>query len=125
MVLGATEGIGVANLARRMLNMSQEIGEDSGRMLVLVGDSSAAIAIVQKKGSNKKIRHVEVRAMFLQQLIRMSGVLVEKVHGTRNWSDMMTKHGKWSDEHYHFVGLSVEGNSNQSNSCEDVYEQTW
>ena len=81
-VRAATEGIGLTQLAQSWgLAMS-------ARILV---DSSAALAVVSRKG-NGKLRHVRVGHLWVQELAAREEVAFAKVRGTENPADLCTKH---------------------------------
>ena len=82
-----------------------EVGDTDKTLFILAGHSTAAIAISRKKGINKRNRHIEVRAMWLQHLIRTPGVSLQKVLGKRNWSDVLTKVDDWSMDHLYYLGI--------------------
>ena len=76
------EGIGMAQLM-----------EGFGRTVnveILV-DSSAALAIVGRRG-NGKLRHVRVSELWIQEVASDGDLKYKKVAGTENPADMMTKH---------------------------------
>ena len=81
MVKGTLEGIGLQSLAR-----------DRGWELELrlFVDSSAAKAIASRKGLGK-VRHIEIRHLWLQQAVRDKKVVPRKVLGKESPSDVMTK----------------------------------
>ena len=81
MVKGTIEGIGLQTLAQD-LGWSLEL-----RLFV---DSSAAKAIASRKGLGK-VRHLEVRHLWLQQAVREKKVILRKVEGKLNPSDLGTK----------------------------------
>ena len=54
-------------------------------------DASAAIGIMQRKGLGK-LRHLDTQALWVQDAVRQRRVMVEKVKGTENPADLMTKH---------------------------------
>ena len=81
MVKGTIEGIGLQSLAKD-LGWNIEL-----RLFV---DSSAAKAIASRKGLGK-VRHLEVRHLWLQQAVRENKVILRKVEGAKNPSDLMTK----------------------------------
>ena len=81
MVKGTIEGVGLQSLAKD-LGWNLEL-----RLFV---DSSAAKAIASKKGLGK-VRHLEVRHLWLQQAVRENKVTLRKVEGTKNHSGLMTK----------------------------------
>ena len=79
--MGAVEGIGLQTLAR-------DLGWSLGLRLFV--DSSAAKAIASRKGLGK-VRHLEVRHLWLQQAVRQKKVVLRKVLGKENPSDLLTK----------------------------------
>jgi hypothetical protein len=82
MLKGATVTIGFISLAA-----------DFGRNLQgkVHSDASAAIAIVNRSGVGK-LRHIRVQYLWLQQRVADKDIVVQKVAGTENPADLMTKH---------------------------------
>ena len=80
--------------ARGLQNIGKEIGMDgtgeSVKLKVKI-DSSAAKAFVSKRGSGK-MRHMEVKWLWLQEEVRKGRVEVGKVRGDSNPADLMTKY---------------------------------
>ena len=54
-------------------------------------DSSAAIGVIGRKG-NGKLRHVKVGMMWIQEKVEEGEIQIEKVLGTENPADLMTKY---------------------------------
>ena len=54
-------------------------------------DSSAAIGICRRTGVGK-VRHLDTRLLWIQDLVRDRRVIVQKVCGSKNPADLMTKH---------------------------------
>ena len=81
-VTAASEGIGMTTMAR-----------DFGREIKahLHVDASAAIGIAQRKGLGR-VRHLDTQALWIQDAVRSRRVVLEKVLGTENPADLMTKH---------------------------------
>ena len=81
-VKGAAEGLAVRSLVR-----------DFGRNCALRVhvDSSAAIGICRRTGVGK-VRHLDTRLLWVQELVRDGTIEVIKVAGTENPADLMTKH---------------------------------
>ncbi len=79
---GAAEGLAVRSLVR-----------DFGRNCALRVhvDSSAAISICRRTGAGK-VRHLDTRLLWVQELVRDGTIEVIKVAGTVNPADLMTKH---------------------------------
>ena len=78
----AADSIGLGSLAK-----------DFGRnkRVVMHADSSAAIAISKRRGSGK-LRHINIGMLWIQEKTEDGTVVVKKVKGVSNPSDMMTKH---------------------------------
>jgi len=101
MVEGVLRAKGLQNVGREigMLGMSEVVDlgvwkekeEESvlNELLVCV-DSSAAKAFVSKRGVGK-MRHMEVKWLWLQEEVKKGRVRVEKVWGPWNPADLMTK----------------------------------
>ncbi len=81
-VKGAAEGLAVRSLVR-----------DFGRTCALRVhvDSSAAIGICRRPGVGK-VRHMDTRLLWVQELVRDGTLEVVKIAGTVNPADLMTKH---------------------------------
>ena len=81
-VLAASEGLGMKAMARDFaMTMSPYLNVDA----------SAAIGIVQRKGLGK-LRHLDTQSLWIQDAVRQRRVMIEKVKGTENPADLMTKH---------------------------------
>ena len=81
-VLAASEGLGMKAMARDFaMTMSPYVNVDA----------SAAIGIVQRKGLGK-LRHLDTQSLWIQDAVRQRRVMIEKVKGTENPADLMTKH---------------------------------
>ena len=67
-----------------------------GGGLVLKTDSEAAKSFVSRRGLGR-MRHIEVRELWLQEEVRAGKVVVKKVAGSENPADLMTKFLKKSE----------------------------
>ena len=76
------EGLGIAQLL-------DGLGR-SASVEILV-DSSAALAIVARRG-NGKLRHVRVSELWIQEVAHEGSLKFKKIHGESNPADLMTKH---------------------------------
>ena len=81
MVKGASEALGIQALAAD-LGWSWKV-----RMWV---DSSAAKSIASRTGLGK-VRHIEVRFLWLQEVVKAGRIELRKIPGERNPADIMTK----------------------------------
>ena len=95
---GATELLG----ARSLL---QEAGYDVS--LILEGDSSACKGTLHREGAGR-IKHLEVRQLWLQRYVKDEEVKFVKIPREVNAADTMTKH--WTREaaaHFARVGFQA------------------
>ena len=84
MVEGTTRAKGLMNLAR-------ELGfKDLGNVVRIGTDSSAAKSFVNRRGLGK-MRHLEIRDLWLQRESHEGRLVVSKLQGNENPADLMTK----------------------------------
>ena len=57
----------------------------------LYADSSAALGIAKRKGAGK-LRHININTLWVQEVQDREGVTYQKVLGTENPADLMTKY---------------------------------
>ena len=67
--------------------------------VVLHSDASAAIGASQRLGAGKRMKHLEIQDLWIQQLVRNKILIVKKVSTHENPSDILTKHvgREWLD----------------------------
>jgi len=70
-------------------------------------DASAAIGIASRRGLGK-IRHLEVSQLWLQQRVASEDLKIDKVKGTDNIADALTKHVGVEDMKMHLEGVGLE-----------------
>ena len=72
--------------------VAREIGvEAGGERLIVKTDSEAARSFVSRRGLGR-MRHIEVRELWLQGEVRKGRVKVGRVPGEENPADLMTKY---------------------------------
>ena len=73
-------------------------------------DSSAALAIVARRG-NGKLRHVRVGELWIQEVAHDGAIAYKKVAGSTNAADLMTKHvaATLATNHLETMSMKVEG----------------
>ena len=77
--------------AKGLLSLASELGLQGLSNVVHLGtDSSAAKSFVSRRGLGK-MRHIEIRDLWLQKEVLEGKVLVSKILGTENPADLMTK----------------------------------
>ena len=81
LVTGCKEGLGMQSLLRDMGWESQ---------VVVWSDSSTAKGIASRRGLGK-MRHVELRYLWVQEIVRRGRLRVEKIRGEVNVADHLTK----------------------------------
>ena len=65
--------------------------------LVLRNDARAAISISSMEGLLRRVRHIELRAKYIQMLVKKKRLLLEHIPGLQNPSDGLTKSFKTRD----------------------------
>ena len=77
--------------AKGVVNTMTELGFEVQHELQLHTDSSAAKSFVSRKGLGK-MKHLEIRDLWLQREVALGKVTVNKVDGLKNPADLMTKY---------------------------------
>ena len=77
--------------AKGVVNTMVELGFEVQHELQLHTDSSAAKSFVSRKGLGK-MKHLEIRDLWLQREVALGKVTVNKVGGLKNPADLMTKY---------------------------------
>ncbi len=114
MVAASAEAIGVINLCRDMgIRVRGEV----------YTDSSAAIGIAQRSGSGK-VRHLRVQALWVQEVRSTGRLKYHKVLGTRNPSDILTKHvpADLLNVHLRTLGMEVKDGRAETAPTLDLVE---
>jgi hypothetical protein len=97
---GAAQGLGL-----------QSIAKDLGihLPLLIMSDATAAIGISRRRGLGK-VRHLATADLWMQDRIRKGDFDLQKILGTENPSDMLTKHVTKDiiEKHMVTLGLSYE-----------------
>jgi len=65
--------------------------------LVLRNDAAAAISISSMEELLRRVRHIELRAKYIQMLVKKKRLLLENIPGLQNPSDGLTKSLKTRD----------------------------
>ena len=77
--------------AKGLISLARELGFEGMSNVVQLGtDSSAAKSFVSRRGLGK-MRHLEIRDLWLQKEVNEGKVEVSKIRGDRNPSDLMPK----------------------------------
>ena len=73
-------------------------------------DSNAAKGIVQRSGSGK-VKHLEAKQLWVQEVVETKEVTVTKVPRELNFSDSLTHHWSASDGYGHLTSMGLEWKS--------------
>ena len=77
--------------SKGLKSLAQELGfRNMSNVIVLGTDSSAAKSFVCRRGLGR-MRHLEIRDLWLQNEVREGRLVVKKVIGSENPADLMTK----------------------------------
>ena len=100
MIEASVRGKGLKSLAT-------ELGFDMQKGVVkLATDSSAAKSFVSRKGFGK-MRHLEIKDLWLQKEVGEGKVVVWKIQGEKNPADLMTKTLKIEDIRSRLASLNL------------------
>ena len=81
--------------------------EPSGLTGVVCGDSSAAIAVSQRRGCGK-LRHINIGELWIQEKVVEGELEVRKVDGVKNPADLLTKHVNEAKCDFYCHAMSME-----------------
>ena len=105
---GEAELIALVKMSTEVLgimNLLQEWGIQPGARIF--ADSSAALGVVHRKGSGK-LRHIRVNMLWVQDKRASGELYYQKVDGSENPGDLMTKHLGSGLMRNHVESLSLE-----------------
>ena len=85
-VKGAEQGMGV-----RSMLIDFQISEASIRYIEVKEDSSAAKGIASRRGLGK-LKHVDIKELWIQEKVHSGDLKITKVPGTINLADALTKY---------------------------------
>ena len=112
MIKGACEGLG-------MQTLMNDLGKDIGISLSL--DASAAKGILERSGLSK-VRHMDVNHLWLQEQCARKLVPLTKVDGTKNPSDLLTKHLTVAVIEKHLEFLNLEFREGRAEKAANLHE---
>ena len=95
--------------AKGVSHVMVELGFDVQQELQLHTDSSAAKSFVSRKGLGK-MKHLEIRDLWLQREVSLGKVVVNKVDGKKNPADLMTKYFRKEEieERLQSMGIRIQ-----------------
>ena len=107
---GAAQGLGL-----------QSIAKDLGISLKLsiMSDATAAIGISRRRGLGK-VRHLATADLWMQDRIRKGDFTLDKILGSDNPSDMLTKHVDRTLLSKHMVTLGLRFEDGRADSAPDI-----
>ena len=91
LVEAAKEAVYVGLLMESLLQGLQPQQETGSYRLVFYSDSEAAVSISAMSGLLRRVRHLELRARFLQELVNSGRLKPEFIAGAENPADGLTK----------------------------------
>ena len=95
--------------AKGVSHVMVELGFEVEQELQLYTDSSAAKSFVSRKGLGK-MKHLEIRDLWLQREVSLGKVVVNKVDGKKNPADLMTKYLRKEEieERLQLMGIRIQ-----------------
>ena len=99
---GATEALYLRNLLMELLRIKHI-------NIKIHTDSSSGKSMATRIGSSRKAKHIELKHLFIQQLVLNNIVRIIKIHTNDNPADILTKYVSTETlhRHLHSVGLNV------------------
>lgn len=82
---GATEALHLRNLLIELLNINNV-------NIKIHTDSPSGKSMARRIGSSRKAKHIDLKHVFIQQLIQHDYVQLIKIHTNDNRADIFTKH---------------------------------
>ena len=107
-----------ASEALFLRNVMQEARLGAKSILInLWTDSSSAKSLVARGGPGKKSKHIELKYLFLQELVQDAQIKVLKVGTHDNPADLMTKYlsGEVTRNHSYKLGCHPSGSTHDLN----------
>ena len=113
---GATEALHFQNLLTDLLNTNKA-------NIKIHTDSSSGKRIATRIGTGKKTKHVELKHLFIQQLVALNHLRIIKIHTNDNPADIFTKYvsADTLQRHLHSVGLHIQHYPHTQASNEATY----
>ena len=93
----AAEGLCCVNMSKELLKPLP---------VEILTDASAARGVVQRQGVGR-IRHFQVKQLWVQERESTSELLITKIDRAVNWADLLTHHWSESDGVTMMAGMSV------------------
>ena len=72
-------------------NLLKELFYEQMEPTVLRGDSQSAMMLGMNPVFHKRTKHIMVKFMYLVECLKLSTLVMEKIMGVANWSDILTK----------------------------------
>ena len=100
---GATEALQIRSLLMELLNINKV-------HIRIHTDSSSGKSMATRIGSSRKAKHIELKHLFIQQLISHDFVRLIKIHTNDNPADILTKYVSTEtlQRHLQQVGLGIQ-----------------
>ena len=101
-------------------NLMIETGLGHSSLTVrLLTDSTSAKSIVSRMGPGKRSKHIDLKFLFLQELILDGQVIIQKIGTADNQADLMTKYlnGDTTLKHAHGLGVHPHAEVHEVHEC--------
>jgi hypothetical protein len=87
--LGLTESLYFKHLV-------EEENKEATCHITISTDSKSSIMCLKRRGASKRLRHLDTRLFFIQQLLSKPNITIKHVRGEANLADGLTKVKVWS-----------------------------
>ena len=75
--------------------------------IMIFTDSTAGKSMATRFGTTRKTKHIELRYLYMQELITSGLVIIKKVLGTNNPADILTKYVSKDVLHKHLNAVGI------------------
>ena len=104
---GASQGLGMRSIGR-------DLGFEFA--ITVFTDASAALGIVRRRGLGR-IRHLDVTDLWLQDQCRNTEIDVQKIPGTENMADILTKNAARHLMNKHLANMNLSPESGRAEAA--------
>ena len=106
MLFGAAEALCIKSLILET-HVSPKVN------IILFTDFMAGKSMAVRFGASRKTKHVQLRFLFVQELVSSGILVIKKILGTLNPADILTKYVAKATLHRHIVALGLRSASQE------------
>ena len=109
---GVSEGLGIVNLLEEAELLPKVV-------MTILTDSTSAKAIATRMGVTKLTRHIQLRFLYMQDLVANGVLKVKKIDTKLNPADIMTKYVNTAVLHAHLTRVGLHAEHGELRHCKE------